>query len=357
MSNGVMMRKRMLFWLLPLLAVFFWLSGVTEAKPTISGLLMNYNPGGGRLQIKRADGVIKTIVMRPNAIYALNGVEGSPHYFRNGMQVAVRICGSVHDDPLQGDLLIDAFSSGAIVQRRASSYSNTNVGTFAMVGGANGISRLSPIAPSPSVVGPIGLGGNFKGSLTNPGTAGPINNSAFPSMNSPAPGGLAVSNISEGSNSGASLIHNDPGQAANNPYAAKDPYDNRGMMGGITPSSNGTNTGMAAMVGGDEPPADQQQANGIFTAQQSGSGPLGMQIAQIQGGILGIDPRNRVLSVVPNGATQPVHVKVPPGIPITNSSNGQSASFESLRTGQGVIIAGMSNAAGIIEARQVTVAQ
>ena len=314
MRSGVMTCKRMLFWLLPLTAVFFWLSGVTEAKPTISGLLMNYNPGGGRLQIKRADGVIKTIVMRPNAIYALNGVEGSPHYFHNGMQVAVRICGSVTDDPLQGDLLIDAFSSGAVVQRRASSYGNTNVGTFAMVGGANGISSLSPIAPSPSVVGPIGLGGNFRGSLTNPGTAGPINNSAFPTMQGPAAGGLAVSTLNDGSsaNSGTSLISDDVNKKANNPYAARDPYDSRGMMGGMTASSNGTNTGMAEMVGGDEPKPEQN--NGIYTAPQASSGPLGMQIAQVQGGILGVDPRNRVLSIVPNGSTQPVHVKVPAGV-------------------------------------------
>lgn len=353
-----MVSKRMFLWLLPLALAFIWLSGATEAKPTISGLLMNYNPGGGRLQIKRADGVIKTIVMRPNAIYALNGVEGSPHYFHNGMQVAVRICGSVNDNPLQGDLLIDAYSSGAIVQRRASSYGNTNVGTFAMVGGANGISSLSPIAPSPSVVGPIGLGGNFRGSLTNPGTAGPINNSAYPTMNSPAAGGLAVNTLNGGNNSssGTSLISGDTNQGGNNAYAARDPYDNRSVMGGMTPSSNGTNTGMAEMVGGDAPKAEEQN-NGMFTASQAGSGPLGMQIAQVQGGILGVDPRNRVLSIVPNGSTQPVHVKVPAGVPITNSSNGQPTSFESLRAGQGIMVAGMSNAAGIIEARQVTVAQ
>ena len=139
------------------------------------------------------------------------------------------------------------------------------------------------------------------------------------------------------------------------PYAENNPYDSKGMMGGIAPGSSATNSGMAAMVGGDEP--KPEQSSGMFVANRASSGPLGMQIAQIQGGLLQIDPRNRVLSVVPNGSTQPVQVKVPAGVPITNSANGQPASFESLRPGQGIIVAGMSNAAGIIEARQITVAQ
>ena len=107
--------KRGLLFLLPLLLILAALAGSAEAKPTISGTLLNYNPGAGKLQIKRADGVVKSIKMRPNSIYAMNGVEGSPHYFRIGMQVAVRICGSINDDPLQGDMMVDAFSSGAIV--------------------------------------------------------------------------------------------------------------------------------------------------------------------------------------------------------------------------------------------------
>lgn len=337
------------FWLLSLVVIFGLGCGLGWAKPTVSGLLVNYNPGAGKLQIKRADGVIKHVVMRPNAIYALNGVQGSPHYFKVGMQVAVRICGSITDDPLQGDLLIDAFSSGAIVQRRASSYGNTPVGGFASVGGASGVASMPASMQAPVVAG-IGLGGI----ANNPSGFNGANMGTNPSFNQG--GGLAVSTIA-GSNppasspSSASLMGGGDSGSANSGY---NPYDNRAVMGGMNPNSSGTNAGMAAMMSGDEP-KDEEQQNGMYTAPQASSGPLGLQIAQIQGGILSIDTRNRVLAVVPHGSMQPVQVKVPQGVNITSNVTGQAMPFESLRTGQGVNVSGMSNAAGIVEARQMVV--
>ena len=347
--NGFITKLLLLFMPLALLVVC---SGLAQAKPTISGILQNYNPGGGRLQIVRADGVVKTVVMRPNAIYALNGVVGSPHYFRNGMNVAVRICGSINDDPLQGDLLIDAFSSGKVVQRRANTYNNTTVGTFASVSGANGIASMaSPVAPAPSVVGPVGLGGNFTGSLTNPGVAGPVTNSAFPSMNQPGQGSLAVStisNTSETTSQNSTLMDNDEAAAKK----AEEAYAHQGFMSGPA----GSSTGLNSMISGSDV-SNNGQPNGMLVTAQSSSGPLGMQIAQIQGGIISIDPRNLVIAVVPQGSTQPVQVKVPAGTPITNSRDGQPVTFGELITGQQVMIAGVANAAGFVEARQLTVAK
>ncbi len=348
--NGFITKLLLLFMPFALLVLC---SGLAQAKPTISGILQNYNPGGGRLQIVRADGVVKTVVMRPNAIYALNGVVGSPHYFRNGMNVAVRICGSINDDPLQGDLLIDAFSSGKVVQRRANTYNNTTVGTFASVSGANGIASMSsPVAPAPSVVGPVGLGGNFTGSLTNPGVAGPVTNSAFPSMNQPGPGSLAVSTIS---NSSETTSQNSTLMGSDDDAAKKteEAYANQGFMNGPA----GSSTGLNSMISGSDVSNNGQGANGMLVTSQSSSGPLGMQIAQIQGGIISIDPRNLVIAVVPQGATQPVQVKVPAGTPIINSRNGQPVTFAELITGQQVMIAGVANAAGFVEARQLTVAK
>ena len=348
------MTKRI--YALCLCALIAWLilaSGAAQAgKPTVSGTLQNYNPGGGRLQIVRADGVVKTIVMRPNAVYALNGVVGSPHYFRNGMKVAVRICGSVTDDPLQGDLLIDAFSSGKIIQRRAFSSNNTTTGTFASVGGANGIASMAQ--PAPSVVGQIGMGG-----LNSPISNNPVSN--------PNPGALAISTISapepaKTEGSAAGLM----GGEESSPYAASNPYENRTGLGNINPlgapnnMNNASGLNNASAMGSLMGAGDSEQAAGsgssVFVAPQASSGPLGMQIAQIQGTILTIDARNRVIAVVPQGGAEPIQVRVPAGVPITNSNNGQQASFEMLRAGNMLIVAGMSNAAGIVEARQITVA-
>lgn len=318
-------------------------------KPTVSGVLQNYNPGGGRLQIVRSDGVVKTVIMRPDAIYALNGVVGSPHYFRNGMKVAVRICGSITDDPLQGDLLIDAFSSGKIVQRRAFSSNNTTVGTFASVGGANGIASMAQ--PAPSVVGPIGLG-----TISSPLNNNPVSN--------PNPGALAISTINspepkKPEGSAAGLMGGEEGS----PYTSEDPYANRQGLGQINPlgaptmsAPSNPQAGMTAMIGGsDMENTGSATGSGVFVSSQASSGPLGMQIAQIQGTVLSIDARNRVLAVVPQGGMQPIQVRVPQNVSVVNNKNGQMLGFETLRSGTPIIIAGMSNAAGIVEARQVMV--
>lgn len=341
--------RRGAFWFLSLVMIFALGGGLAWAKPTVSGLLVNYNPGAGKLQIKRADGVIKRVVMRPNAVYALNGVQGSPHYFKVGMQVAVRICGSITDDPLQGDLLIDAFSSSAIVQRRAASYGNTPIGGFASVGGASGVASMPASMQAPVVAG-IGMGGI----ANNPNGF----SAASPGMNAynQGAGALAVSTIASptppaSSPSSTSLMGGS--SSTSQADSGYNPYDNRSVMGGMNPNSSGTNAGMAAMVGGDEPKEEQQ--SGMYTAPQASSGPLGLQIAQVQGGILSIDTRNRVLSVVPHGSAQPVQVKVPQGVVITSSVTGQNVPFESLRSGQGVNVSGMANAAGIVEARQMVV--
>src|SRR5690606_4537694 len=90
-------------------------------RPTRTAARAARNPRAGRLQIRRADGVVKTIVLRQGAQFEMYGTRVSPAQFRQGMQVAVRVVGALNDDPLEADLLTDYGSSSQYVATNATS--------------------------------------------------------------------------------------------------------------------------------------------------------------------------------------------------------------------------------------------
>ena len=384
-------------WAVLVWAFVFLLGAVAEARPTVSGTLKAFNPGAGRLQIQREDGTVKNVVLRENAVYEVYGNKVAPTTFKPGMRVVVRICGSLADDPLEADLLTDYGSSGRYVTRSAGTPNHTPVGNFATGAGAGGVSPGLPSLGGPSVLGPLGMGGNFQGSLTNPGIHGPVQNSAYPSIPQMTPGantgaqpsplgspftGQAVANPSGAANPyvapgpagatnpyGAPNPYVAPGPAgAANPYGVPNPYGAPGPAGAASPYGAQSPSAMlgvdqsaggpsvASMINGSED-EDEDEEGSNFGFNANAGGPLGMQVVQFQARVLSADPQNRVLTVVPAGATYPIQVALPPAIYPVHGGTGQAVPVESIRPGQGVMVHGLSNSAGIVEARQVQVTQ
>ena len=347
--------------------------GVAQAQPTVSGVLKAFNPGARRLQIQRADGVVKNVVLRENASYEIYGNKVSSASFRLGMQVAVRVVGSLQDDPLEADLLTDFGSSRRYVSQSASSPYNTPTGTYATGSGAGGLTPGLPEVGGPSVLGPMGQGGNFPGSLTNPGAAGPFNNSAYPAVPQMGPGANTGAQPSPlGSPfTGQVVAGQGPGGPASggpaaNPYGApvpnasggaQSPYGNpstAAMLG--VEGASGTHS-VSSMINGSNQDDEDEEEGGQQGLEPNANSPMGMQVVQFQGRVMQADARNRVLTVVPAGAAYPLQVSLPLSISAIHSGTGQVIPLESLRPGQGVMVHGLSNAAGIVEARQVQVTQ
>lgn len=342
------------------------LPAAAHARPTVSGTLEAYNPGARRLQIKRDDGALKTVVLRENAAYEVYGNKVAPTYFKPGMKVAVRITGSLGDDPLEADLLTDYGSSGRYVSRSATSPYNTPVGNYATGGGAGGVSPGLPQLGGPSVLGPLGHGGNFPGSLTNP-MGGAVNNSAFPAIPQmqpgsgmgaqPAPGGSPFTGevVAGQSQPGAAPGGVAPGPGGMtsqpSPYGQPGPYGASSMVGGGNPADA---MSPGSLMGGNDDEEDEE--GGGFQAPNAG-GPMGMQIVQFQARVMTADAANRVLTVVPAGAAYPLQVSLPPGLYPVHQGTGQAVPVDGIRPGQGVVVHGLTNAAGIVEARQVQVTQ
>ena len=348
------------------------LSGVAEARPTVSGILKAYNPGARRLQIQRDDGVVKNIVLSENASYEVYGNKVAPATFKLGMRVVVRISGSLGEDPLEADLLTDYGSSSRYVSRSAASPYSTPVGNYATGGGAGGVTPGLPSLGGPSVVGPLGMGGNFPGSLTNPGPTGPVQNSAYPAIPPMGPGTAGAQPSPLGSPwTGQVVAGQAPGQApvtmsptggpAPLPVAGS-PYGSPSLQGGpMSPAglvdggaSPGGSSMAASMIGGS---GEDDEEEGDSGPMPQAGGPLGMQVVQFQGRVLAADANNRTLTVVPAGAAYPIQVALPPSLLPVHSATGQVLPMEALRPGQGVVVHGLSNAAGIVEARQVQVVQ
>ncbi len=359
--------------------------GVAQARPTVSGILKAFNPGARRLQIQRDDGVVKSVVLSQNAAYEVYGNKVAPSTFKPGMRVAVRICGSLADDPLEADLLTDYGSSSRYVSRSAGSPYSTPVGNYATGAGSGGVSPGLPALGGPSVMGPMGMGGNFPGSLTNPAVPGPINNSAFPTIPQMTPGATTgaqpsplgspfTGQVVAGQVGGPTGTSASPsGQA--NPYAPQAPYGQANLYapqapyGQANPYGNpsrpstmlgvdqdSASPSVASMIGGSNDDDDEDEQGGPGFSPKAG-GPLGAQVVQFQARVMSTDPRNRVLTVVPAGSANPIQVSLPPTIYPVHSATGQAVPIDGIRPGQGVMVHGLSNAAGIVEARQVQVIQ
>ncbi len=360
------------------LALAWSTCGAAQARPTVAGTLKAFNPGAGRLQIQREDGVLKNVVLVPNATFEVYGNKVAPATFRPGMRVAVRICGSLADDPLEADLLTDYGSSNRYVSRSAASPYSTPVGNYATGAGSGGVSPGLPGLGGPSVLGPMGMGGNFPGALTNPEIPGPLHNSAFPAIPQSTPGanpgaqpsplGSPFTGQVVAGQTGAPLpapgsvggpVNPYPGQAPNgpaNPYVASSPYGNpnsTSAMLGVEQDPAGPS--VASMIGGAGDDEDEDEGGPGFQAKASG--PLGAQVVQFQARVMATDPRNRVLTVVPASSAYPIQVALPPSVYPIHAATGQAVPLDGLRSGQGVMIHGLSNAAGIVEARQVQVLQ
>jgi len=354
--------------------------GSAQAGPTVAGTLKAFNPGAGRLQIQREDGVVKNVVLVPNATFEVYGNKVAPNTFRPGMRVAVRIRGSLADDPLQADLLTDYGSSSRYVSRSAASPYSTPVGNYATGAGSGGVSPGLPGLGGPSVLGPMGMGGNFPGALTNPAIPGPLHNSAFPAIPQSTPGtntgaqpsplGSPFTGQVVAGQTGAPMpapgsvggpVNPYPGQASPyagqaSPYATASPYGNPNSpsaMLGVEQGPGGPS--VASMIGGGGDEDDEDEGGPGF--QANASGPLGAQVVQFQARVMSTDPRNRVLTVVPASSAYPIQVALPPSVYPIHAATGQAVPLDGLRSGQGVMIHGLSNAAGIVEARQVQVLQ
>ena len=135
-----------------------------------------------------------------------------------------------------------------------------------------------------------------------------------------------------------------------NPYG--NPMSPAGLVDGGDPSGGSS---MAATMIGGSGEDDEEEGNQGPTPQAGG--PLGMQVVQFQGRVMAADANNRTLTVVPAGAAYPIQVALPPSLSPIHSATGQALPMEALRPGQGVVVHGLSNAAGIVEARQVQVVQ
>ncbi|MGM9992798.1 MAG: hypothetical protein ACI376_08160 [Candidatus Bruticola sp.] len=304
-------------------------------KPTISGTIKSYNPGGRRLQLQRDDGVVKTIIMRPGCQFMVNGNKTSCNSFRPQMRVCVRICGSVVGDPLECDLIADYMSSKNVVARHAGTPNPTTVGGFA--GTAGPAATLTSVFSNannatPNVMGPLGIGGNFPGS----------NNTAAPTAGNPA---LAAQGAIPATQTSP---QNNPGAPNQNPLiGGANPYANNPYSLGNQAEFNST----AALISGSDD-KDKDEKNNFMPAP---GGPFSMQLVNFNGRVMNADARTRSLTIMPDGQSQPIQVTIHQMISPVNTS-GQNVDIANIQPGMAVSVQGMANTAGIIEARKVVVA-
>ncbi|MBQ7528940.1 hypothetical protein IJT10_03440 [bacterium] len=313
-------------------------------KPTVSGLLKSYNPGGNRLQLLRDDGTVKTVIMRPGCQFMVNGEKASSSAFRINMRVCVRICGSVMSDPLECDLIADYLSSKNVVSRHASTPNPSSVGGYASTGGpaATLASIYATGGGTPNMSGPLGLGGRFNNDpTTNPNQPNLADPSNPYQQGTAAPGAVQPTGTTVGPGMYSGGVVPGAGNPANmnNGLPINNPY-----------ASNNFNNGDLINLNND----DDEDDRGSFIPQQSGS-PFAMQIANFAGQIINLDPNTRSVAVLPAGQNQPIQVMIPPMVQIINSKTGQAVDMKTLQPGAMISVQGLTNSAGIIEARQVQV--
>lgn len=359
---------RRLLWALLLISLSLTTS-VWAAKPTISGVLKHYNPGGGRFQIVRDDGVTKTVIMRPGCQFMMSGQKVSSSAFRPNMRVCVRICGSVMDNPLECDLVADFMSSKNVVARRASSPNPTQVGGFA--GTAGPAATLTTLFNNPNVMpnvsGPLGIGGQFPAQnfpssdptqiaqgatpaqQTNPQVDANLANPANPyKQGTAAPGAVQPIGTTVGPGQfpgGVAPGAGNPASLTPNPYQVSNPY----ASNSYDPTNPGGLPSMSDLLNGSD---EDDEDDGAFIKPPSG--PFSMQLVNFTGRIVQADVRTRSITIMPNGQAQTVQVLLPQMVAPTNAQ-GQAIDFGALQPGLGISVQGVANTAGIVEARQVLV--
>ena len=359
------LKKNILWAALFLIACFAAMHQESSAKPTISGTITSYNPGGYRMQLKRDDGAVKTIVLKPGCQFMMNGQKVSCNVFRLNMRVCVRICGSLMDNPLQGDMVADYMSSKNVVARHASTPNPTQVGGFANTGGT--AANMSSILPNmsnitPNISGPLGIGGKFQAdSSTFPqGNPAAAAQGAVPAVQgqsdtllgdpsnpykqgTAAPGAVQPigTTVGQGQYPGGFM----PGSGNPANMGASNPYD---------PYASSSNSSLSSILGLDD---DKDKENeGGFMRSQNGS-PFSMQTVNFIGRIVTADTVTRTITVLPDGQNQNIQIVLHQMVNPVNAQTGQTVQIKDLQPGMAISVQGLANTAGIIEARQVKVAR
>ncbi|MEW6282200.1 MAG: hypothetical protein AB1758_26580 [Candidatus Eremiobacterota bacterium] len=358
-------------WLTLLLAGL--LAGPALAGPTRSGVLRDFTPGQATFFLVGEDGKARKVMLVKNAHYEVCGRPSASSAFRDGMKVAVRICGALNDNPLQADLLMDLYSSSKYVQRTAQAPYYTAQGDFAFPGGVGGISQGTPglSTAAPNVIGQLAQGGNFPGSTTNPapGTIPPDPNApnnnqnpnfptnqatnATPNAAAPSPAGSpfvaeAVNTMTQPNTPGGATPGMSPPPATPYPgtyYPGGNPtapgygpsMPTTSMMGMSDPQTDAVAMQARMMNGNDDDP------DGTNNSSVDGFN-MGPQVVQWQARVVQIDPVRRMLVVQPLGSPTPQNVLVPPSVSIPP---------QALQAGQMIQIVGTANAAGFVEAQMI----
>lgn len=337
-------------------------------KPTISGTITVYNPGGYKMQLRRDDGVVKTIVMRQGCQFMMNGQKVSCNAFRPNMRVCVRICGSVMDNPLQCDLVADYMSSKNVVARHAGTPNPTQVGGFASTGGP--ASNMAAILPNmtnvtPNISGPLGLGGNFPVDNTNFPQGNPANaaQGADPAIQGQAGSDAALADPSNPYKQGTAApgavqpIGTTVGQGQY-PGGFMPGVGNPANMGMNTnpydPYASGSNSSLSSILNLDDD-KDKDKDDGFMRSPSNG--PFSMQTANFLGRIIAADARTRTITVLPDGQNQNVQIILPQMVNPVNAQTGQLVQIKDLQPGMAIAVQGLANTAGIIEARSIRVAR
>lgn len=345
-----------------------------SAGPTRSGKLSGFTPGQADFYLIGEDGKQVPVHLVSKTRYEVCGRPSASSAFRDGMQVAVRLCGALNERPLQADMLMDLYSSRDHVQTTAHAPYNTPVGDFAFPGGVGGMSQGTPGIAGPSVIGQMAQGGNFPGSTTNP-TPGQIpndpNNPAqngfnqnFPTNQAPeaqavapSPGGSpftaeAINQMSSpGSNPnpGMNPVPNTPmpGQGIGGPpqqpggyyqQGFNQPMQSQAMMGNGEGQTDLVSS-QARMMNGSDDDDPENDDTGMITSDMQGP-----RVVQWNARVVQIDPARRMLVVQPAGMSSAQNVLVPPSVAIPP---------QALQAGAYVQIVGMSNAAGFVEAQSI----
>jgi hypothetical protein len=329
--------------------VLLWSSlPAAAAGPTMSGVLEAYNPGARRLQLRLDSGKVKTVVLTEDCKFEQWGTRTSPASFRQGMRVAIRIRGALTQDPLVADVVMDLSTSRNYVATTASSPYYTPTGNYATTAGAGGVTPGLPNLQPPNVIGSLAQGGNAPGTLTNPGTLGPPQNAAFPGpaqMNQTSPGMPA-----QPSPSGSPFIAHAIGGTAMTPASPSSgpvmyPGSTSSPGSLISPSGpEASAPGLSAMMTGDE----DEEGEGSFSNPAAGQ----PQFVQLSGRLVQADATRRVLVIQTATSPYPQQVLLPAGLYVLDS-NRQALPLESLRPGQAIMVMGLANAAGFVEARTV----
>ncbi|MBI3925085.1 MAG: hypothetical protein HY319_06055 [Armatimonadetes bacterium] len=283
-----------------------------QAQVTVAGKLESLKRDSRELVLVRKDGTRKRVQLVQNAKFEMAGNASSISAFREGMQVSLRLCGALNDEPLQANLLMDVGSSGKYVMTAARTPYYTRHGDFATTAGAGGRPGGVPGQDPTTTVGILGNGGQLPETPYNNPNANP----------------------------------NDPNHPLNpmNPQNPTNPYNQGARMSTSQNLMNGM-MGMEAAEGG--PPATGLMGDQGQGSDFSSEGYLpgaGSQI-QVQGVVVSADMGQRVMVVQPVGSPTPQNVVLAPNALIQPGV---------LSRGSAVTVTGMSSPDGYVQATAVT---